>query len=114
MAGPWAEETVVKEFAKGLYLSPAWKKCRDAYASSRRGLCEMCLEKGVVRPGVIVHHVRHVSPENVGDPSVTLDWRNLRLVCRDCHAELHSARTDRRWEVDELGRVTAREAPLSR
>ena len=104
----------MKEFAREFYLSPAWKKCRDAYARSRRGLCEMCLEKGIVRPGVIVHHVVHVTPENVGDPDVVLNWRNLRLVCRDCHAELHSARGARRWDVDELGRVTAREAPLPR
>ena len=98
----------MKQFAKAFYLSTAWKNCRDAYVSSRRGLCERCLERGVVRPGVIVHHRVHVSPENVGDPDVVLNWDNLQLVCRDCHAELHSGRGQRRYDVDELGRVTAR------
>lgn len=98
----------MKQFAKAFYLSPAWRNCRDAYVSSRRGLCERCLERGIVRPGVIVHHRVHVSPENVGDPDVVLNWDNLQLVCRDCHAELHSGRDARRYSVDEFGRVTAR------
>lgn len=102
----------MREFAKGFYKSKAWKDCRAAYAKSRRGLCEICLGRGVYRAGVIVHHKIHVEPETINDPHVLLDWDNLQLVCRDCHAELHpTERQKRRYTVDELGRVTAREAP---
>lgn len=95
----------MKEYAKGFYKSQAWKRCREAYARSRRGLCEVCLDRGMYRAGVIVHHREHISPENISDPAVLLDWNNLQLVCRDCHAELHSAREGARYRLDELGRV---------
>lgn len=98
----------MKEFARAFYQSPAWKNCRKAYAKSRRGLCERCLDRDVVRPGVIVHHLVHITPENVGDPDVVLNWNNLQLVCRDCHAELHSGRENRRYTIDEFGRVDVR------
>lgn len=107
----------MKEFARAFYQSQAWKKCRTAYAKSRRGLCERCLERGIVRPGVIVHHLVHVTPENVGDPDVVLDWENLQLVCRNCHAELHAGdiyrgRNGRRYRIDEYGRVNAIAPPF--
>lgn len=95
----------MKEFARAFYQSQAWKKCRTAYAKSRRGLCERCLERGIVRPGEIVHHVEHISPDNITDPKILLDWGNLQLVCRDCHAQIHSRGKNRRYRLDELGRV---------
>ena len=95
----------MREFAKGFYKSQAWKRCREAYAKSRRGLCERCLERGIFRPGIIVHHKIFVEPETITDPNVLLDWNNLELVCRECHAELHSAKEGRRYKLDELGRV---------
>ena len=97
----------MKDYAKGFYKSQAWKKCRAAYARSRGGLCERCLSKGIYTPGEIVHHKVHLTPDNIDDPTVTLDWNNLELVCRECHAAEHDRR-QRRWSIDELGRVTAR------
>lgn len=99
------KEGTMKEYAKGFYKSQAWKQCREAYAKSRRGLCEVCLSRGIYRAGVIVHHRTHIDPDNITDPRVILDWDNLQLVCRDCHAEQH--KPARRYRVDELGRVTA-------
>ena len=104
----------MKEFAREFYQSPAWKACRKAYAKSRRGLCERCLERGIVRPGEIVHHVVHITPENVGDPDVVLNLGNLQLVCRDCHAELHSGKEGRRYSIDELGRVDVIGPPIAK
>lgn len=95
----------MKEYAAKFYKSPAWKKCRAAYAKSVGGLCEVCLDAGIVRAGEIVHHKVHINPENISDPTVILDWSNLQLVCRDCHAKLHGAREGRRYRLDEMGRV---------
>jgi len=95
----------MRDFAKGFYKSQAWKQCRAAYAKSKRGLCEICLSRGLYRPGVIVHHKVHVEPETITDPHVLLDWQNLQLVCRDCHAELHAAKEGRRYRFDENGRL---------
>ncbi len=95
----------MREFAKEFYRSKTWQRCRDDYGRSKSWLCERCLDKGLYKPGEIVHHKQHLTPDNIGDPSVTLSWDNLQLVCRDCHAELHRNR-ERRFRVDALGRVT--------
>lgn len=99
----------MKDYATSFYKSTAWEKTRVAYAKSVGGLCEPCYAKGIVRAGEIVHHKTHITPENIGDPNITLSWDNLQLVCRDCHAQIHQ-RLERRFEIDESGRVTAREA----
>ena len=96
----------MKEFAKGFYTSQAWKQCRAEYTRMRRGLCETCLAAGRYVPGEIVHHKIHVTPDTINDPAVLLNFDNLLLVCRECHAKAHGAR-QRRYKLDELGRVTA-------
>lgn len=98
----------MKEFAQRFYGSKAWQHTRTAYAKSKRNLCEVCLSKGIVKPGEIVHHKIHLTPENISDPSITLDWNNLQLVCRDCHAAIHDKR-QRRYKIDDYGRVIVRE-----
>ena len=95
----------MQDFAKEFYASKAWKDCRKAYRQYRKGLCERCLEKGIYKPGEIVHHKIHLTPFNIHDPDVALSFDNLMLVCRDCHAALH--KPERRFRVDDLGRVTA-------
>ena len=70
-------------------------------------MCERCFERGRLVPAEIVHHIQHLSPENIGDPEVSLSFGNLMRVCRDCHAEFHY--TDQsytpRVSFDENGRV---------
>lgn len=97
----------MKDFAKTFYKSKAWKTCRAAYAQSVGGLCEECLKAGRYIPGEIVHHKIELTPDNIDRPEVTLDWNNLELLCRECHAEMHGARQTR-YKVDEYGRVTVR------
>lgn len=79
-----------EQFARAFYSSRAWARCRRAYASSVGGLCEDCLAQGVYTPGEQVHHMTPLTPDNIDDPSVTLDWRNLRLLCKPCHDKLLS------------------------
>ena len=79
----------MKEFAEKFYKSKAWARCRAAYAKSRGNLCEVCLSKGIIKPGVIVHHKVHIDPDTINDPNVTLSFDNLQLLCRDCHAQVH-------------------------
>lgn len=94
----------MKEYAKGFYKSQAWKKCRDAYTKKVGGLCEECLKNGMYKPGEIVHHKIHLTPFNIHDTSITLNFDNLELLCRDHHAAMHSK--PKRYRVDELGNVT--------
>ena len=92
-------------FAEQFYGSIAWQRCRKAYTAYRRGLCEVCLEKGIYTPGEIVHHKKHITPATIDDPDITLNWDNLQLVCRDCHAKIHFGRDDRRYKFDAYGRL---------
>ena len=95
-----------RDFSRQFYSSEAWNRCRAAYRKSVGGLCENCLKKGIYSPGEIVHHIEHITPANVETPEVTLDWRNLELLCRECHADIHAKRS-RRFHVDEYGKITA-------
>lgn len=97
----------MKEYAKAFYKSRAWKRTQEAYKRSRGGLCERCESRGLIVPGVIVHHKTYITPERINDTSITLNWDNLELLCRDCHAQEHTGR-EVRYKVDEFGRVTAK------
>ena len=96
---------MARDFAAGFYNSPAWKSTRDEYKRSRGGLCEICYAAGIAKAGVIVHHKTELTPDNITDPEIALSWDNLQLVCRDCHAAIHERQRNRRYKLDELGRV---------
>lgn len=98
----------MREFATSFYSSKAWQRTRAAYAASVGGLCERCRSKGLIVPGAIVHHKVHLTPENIHDDSVTLNWSNLELLCRDCHAEVHK-KNKKRYRVDRNGKIYATE-----
>ena len=89
-------------FAHDFYTSAAWIKCARAYKTSVGGLCERCWEKGLVVPGKEVHHKIRLTPENIDDPAVALNWDNLILLCKRCHIEEHRGK---RWRADEFGHV---------
>ena len=99
------DDLMAQDFAKDFYNSRAWKDIRKAYTKYRRGLCERCLAKGIYRPGEIVHHKTHLTPDNIMDPKISMSFGNLQLLCRDCHATVH--KPEKRYKVDELGRITA-------
>ena len=62
------------------------------------------MRKGLVVPAVEVHHITELTPDNINDPSVSLNLDNLVSLCRECHRARHTGRVSR-YEVDELGRV---------
>ena len=97
----------MRDFAESFYKSKRWQATRDRYARSVGGLCEPCSAQGLIVPGEIVHHKVELSPMNIHDPSITLDWSNLELVCRECHAVRHPKSRRRRYTVDAQGNVLA-------
>ena len=96
----------MKEFAEAFYTSNAWKECRNTYRKMVGGLCERCLRDGIVTAGEIVHHKIHLTPMNINEPDVTLNFKNLELLCRECHAAVHGNK--RRYSVAADGKVSAR------
>ena len=91
-----------EHFAHSFYKSWSWTKCQRAYKESKGGLCERCWSKGMIVPGDEVHHKIKLTPENITDPAIALNWDNLELLCKDCHLEEHRGT---RWRADELGHV---------
>lgn len=99
--------------ADSFYKTPSWIKTRNAYAASVGHLCERCLSYGRYEPGEIVHHKIHLTPDNYNDPTISLNWDNLELLCRKCHAEMHpevyKKKYKKRFFVDEFGRISSRQ-----
>jgi 5-methylcytosine-specific restriction enzyme A len=80
---------MAKAWAKAFYHSKEWLECRAAYIQYVNGLCERCLKKGIIKPGYIVHHKIHLTPDNINNPEVTLNWDNLEYLCKECHDKEH-------------------------
>lgn len=80
---------MAKEFAKAFYNSAKWKRCRKAYIAYRQGIdggmCETCHEV----PGYIVHHRTELTPYNINDPDIALNFSNLKYDCLECHNKEH-------------------------
>lgn len=87
-------------FAHSFYVSQEWISCRRAYAKSKGKMCERCGEAGTQ-----VHHKVRLTPQNITDPNVTMNWDNLELLCDECHHNEHKRKMDRRWAVYDDGRV---------
>ena len=71
---------MAKEWAKSFYKSKAWLQCRAAFIISVYGLCNRC--QG---PGYILHHVIELTPTNIKDPEISLNWMHLEYLCLDWH-----------------------------
>lgn len=95
----------MREFAERFYKSEKWVCTKNAYKKSVGGICERCYSRGIISPGEIVHHKKHIEPWNIDDPSITLAWSNLQLLCRGCHAEVHKHTPARRYICDGDGAV---------
>lgn len=76
---------MAKGWSKSFYNSGRWKKCRDSYISIRVGIdggvCEECRKE----QGLIVHHDIPLNQDNIKDPEIALNHKNLKYVCKNCH-----------------------------
>lgn len=51
---------------------------------SKHWLCERC-----DNTAYIAHHKEYLTPENIDDPNISLNWDNLEAVCLNCHNLIH-------------------------
>ncbi len=95
--------TDIKQF----YKSREWQRTREAYYKYRRGLCERCLAKGIVSTGDEVHHKVRLTRMNLNDPNITVNFKNLELLCTNCHINEHrdDRRSEKRYSVNADGSV---------
>ncbi len=76
---------MAKEYAKKFYKSKAWQKCRASFISQRTiidgAMCQHCKR----RAGYIVDHIEEINPNNIDNPQITLNHKNLQYLCLKCH-----------------------------
>lgn len=95
------------------YKTKEWKKCRAAYLHTVGGLCELCMNRGIIKPADIVHHKIHLTDDTARDPEIALNFDNLQAVCIDCHNELHFRKAaKKRYEIIDGNVVIGEDAPL--
>ena len=99
------QEAQVKPWAKHFYSSKAWKNCREYVRQRDHRLCVDCMQYGYFTPAEEVHHIIELTPDNINDPSITLNPDNLVSLCKECHKKRHGG--VKRYKVDEFGRVIA-------
>lgn len=108
---------MAQEFAEGFYHSHQWRSTRKAYMERPLdtpwgicppGACEDCFERGEINAAVIVHHKIWLNENNINDTTVTLNFKNLKRVCRECHAMEHGAAPPPRVGFDEHGNLIRR------
>ncbi len=75
---------MAKDYAAAFYNSRAWRNTQRVFLMQKNYICEAC---GAA--AVIVHHIRHIKPENIHDAEITLNFRNLRALCIPCHNAIH-------------------------
>ena len=78
------ENNMARDFAKAFYNSKEWETVRQTVLMRDRFLCVEC-----GRPAEEVHHIKHLTAENIGDPFITLNINNLKSLCKNCHFEEH-------------------------
>lgn len=84
------------------YRSNQWKIARAMKIATVGGRCENC---GAV--GTEVHHIIHLTPENVIE--VSLNQENLMLLCNECHNKEHGRfEGSRQYEFDDEGDLVER------
>lgn len=77
---------MAKEFAKRFYKTKEWQHVRHMAWVRDHGMCQY---PGCNRPAEEVHHIKHLTPENITDPAVALSLDNLKCLCRDHHFMVH-------------------------
>lgn len=95
---------MAQTWARKFYSSKTWQDCRNEYAKRARHLCEDCLRRGIYRPGEIVHHKIELDPITIEKPEVALNFENLELLCRECHAKRHDIQGGRWAAVNKRKR----------
>ena len=92
---------MARDFAKSFYNSKAWEQVRQSVLMRDCFLCTKC-----GRPAEEVHHKKHLTPDNIDDPSVSLNMDNLMSLCRECHFEEHRGEHAKGREQKEQSEFT--------
>ena len=68
------------------YKSKQWADTRKYVLMRDKYLCQHC-----GKPASEVHHIKHLTEDNVNDPNISLNPDNLVSLCWKCHRAEHKA-----------------------
>ena len=74
-----------REKLRKFYKSKSWIEVRDFCMMRDKYLCRIC----GVRPAELVHHIKHLTEDNVEQWEIALNPDNLISICAACHHEEH-------------------------
>lgn len=77
---------MAKSWARSFYRSPEWERVRRAALVRDHGMCQ---HPGCNHPAQEVHHIIHLTPDNINDATISLNLDNLQSLCRECHMREH-------------------------
>lgn len=75
---------MAKNYARKFYKSKQWQSVRVLALKRDNYLCQHCGNSAEE-----VHHIKHITPENINNAAITLNLDNLVCLCRDCHHKAH-------------------------
>lgn len=67
----------------GFYSSNEWISVRDEVKKRDRMMCQKCGRPITGR--YIVDHIEELTMDNYKDPNISLNPKNLQLLCQTCH-----------------------------
>lgn len=78
-------------WAQEIYTSSLWRKLRESQLM-KEPLCQMCKEKGIIRPATEVHHIMFISQagSRLEAYDIGYDSDNLMSLCKECHQRIHA------------------------
>lgn len=74
---------------KSFYKSAKWQTARKNALMRDKYLCVLCAKEGKITPADVVHHIEHLTEENVDKPEIALNHENLISLCADHHSMVH-------------------------
>ena len=87
---------MAREFSKPFYNSKEWEKVREFVLLRDHHACQLC-----GAPAEEVHHIRHITPDNVNDVNITMNPANLISLCKACHFGEHRGEHGKGREKEE-------------
>ena len=76
------------------YRSDAWARFREYVINKRMTADGLILDEITGKPilkkyDVILHHVEVLTPQNVNDPEIALNEKNIQIVSHKTHNKIH-------------------------
>ena len=81
----WLHELIRSGDTSPFYHTREWVDLRNRKLEAEHYECERCRAKGRFSPGDTVHHKEYLRKR----PELALDYKNLEVLCKECHYEEH-------------------------